>query len=209
MTELLLIRHAQAQAGPTRHWLGWSDPPLTATGRVQAQAVARRLSLETGPITAIYTSPLRRAFQTAQSIGEALRIRPAPIVQLKEIHFGQLEEVTLEGMETRFPILYVRWQDKTDMSFQWPGGERRADFFLRAAGACVGILERHPHEKVVVVAHGGTIRACLAHLVPEQCEEWWTYSLDNTGLNRIHTSGSSARLVALNDVKHLVAADEM
>ena len=204
MTELLLIRHAQAQAGPSRHWLGWSDPPLTSTGRAQAQAIAHRLHLEKRRIGAVYTSPLRRALETAQAIGKTLHRPPVAMAELKEIHFGKLEGVTLQEMERRFPVLHTRWQDKTDMEFQWPGGERRADFFSRVADACQGIVARHPHENVVVVAHGGTIRACLAHLVPDQLKTWWTYSLDNTGLTHVSARGSVTHLLALNDVSHLL-----
>jgi broad specificity phosphatase PhoE len=141
--------------------------------------------------------------ETAQAIAAALDLQPVPMGQLKEIHFGELEGVTLQEMERRFPVLHTRWQDKTDMEFQWPGGERRADFFSRAAEACNRIVARHPHENVVVVAHGGTIRACLAHLVPDQVKKWWTYSLYNTGLTHVSARGAVTHLVKLNDVSHL------
>jgi broad specificity phosphatase PhoE len=203
MTEILLIRHGQTHANTTGHWQGWSDPPLTATGHAQAEAVARRLAAERGQIAALYTSPLRRAMATAQAIAAALNLQPTPIDQLKEIHFGQLEGVTLQDMEARYPHLYARWQDRTDMTFRWPGGERRADFFARAAHACQHILARHLDSKVVIVAHGGTIRACLAHLLPRQLGQWWTYSLDNGGLTRVRVAENETRLLVLNDAGHL------
>jgi broad specificity phosphatase PhoE len=127
--------------------------------------------------------------------------------QLKEIHFGQLEGVTLQEMEAQFPDPYARWQDKTDMAFQWPGGERRVDFFNRAAEACQRIIARHPEEKIVIVTHGGTIRAFLAHLFPRQLGQWWTYSLDSAGLTRIHVTESDTRLSVLNDGSHLPAPE--
>jgi broad specificity phosphatase PhoE len=203
MTEILFIRHGQTRANATGHWQGWRDPPLTPTGRAQVGAIARRLASERGQITGLYTSPLRRAFETAQAIGDTLDLRPTPVDQLKEIHFGQLEGVTLQQMEAHFPDLYARWQDKTDMAFQWPGGERRVDFFNRAADACQRIIARHPEEKIVIVTHGGTIRACLAHLLPRQLSQWWTYSLSTAGLTRIHLTENDARLHVLNDVSHL------
>jgi broad specificity phosphatase PhoE len=203
MAKLLFIRHGQTRANATGHWQGWSDPPLTAHGRSQAEAVDRRLTAEKGQIKAVYTSPLRRASQTAQAIGATLGLQPTPVDQLKEIHFGQLEGVTLQEMEARFPALFARWQDKRDMTFHWPGGERRSDFFSRVAGACQLILARHPDDKVVIVAHGGTIRACLAELLPREMGEWWTYSLDNGGLTRVHATGSNARLLVLNDAGHV------
>jgi broad specificity phosphatase PhoE len=190
MTELLIIRHAQTEANVAGRWEGWTDPPLTPTGRAQAEAIARRLAPEGGQIAALYTSPLRRALETAQAIGAALDLEPTPVEALKEIHFGQLEGVTLQEMEARHPDLYARWEDKTDMAFRWPGGENRAAFFSRAAQACQCILTRHPDEKVVIVAHGGTIRACLAHLLPRQLGGWWTYALRHSEPGDVRTKPS-------------------
>jgi broad specificity phosphatase PhoE len=206
MTEILFVRHGQTQANITGHWQGWSDTPLTSVGWAQAEAIARRLARERGQLTALYTSPLRRAFQTAQVIGPALELQPQVLDELKEIHFGELEGMSLQEMESRFPKLYARWKDKTDMAFGWPGGERRDDFFNRAARGCQRILARHPGEKVVIVAHGGTIRACLAHLLPRELGDWWTYSLDNVGLARVEATENNTRLLALNDASHVPAA---
>jgi broad specificity phosphatase PhoE len=109
-------------------------------------------------------------------------------------------------MEARFPDLYARWQDKGDMAFHWPGGERRVDFFNRAAQACQLILGRHPEDKVAIVAHGGTIRACLAHLLPHELGRWWDYSLDNVGLTHVRAREGNTRLLVLNDTSHLSAS---
>lgn len=203
MTDLVLVRHGQTQANVVGRWHGWSDHPLTPVGRAQAKAVARRLAPRRGSIAALYTSPLRRALQTAQIIGNVLGLDPITMHQLKEINFGELNGVSLEEMEAQYPALYARWQDKTDMTFQWPGGERRADFFRRVADACDRILARHPSETVTIVGHGGTIRACLGHLLPDELGQWWRYSLDNCGVSRVKVEESGAQLLVLNDTDHL------
>jgi len=203
MTEILLVRHGQTRANATGYWEGWSDSPLNTTGQAEAEAIAGRLAAERGQIAALYTSPLRRALQTAHAIGRRLALSPKVLNQLKEIHFGKLEGTTLRQMEDRFPELYAQWQDRTDMTFRWPEGERREDFFARAAAACQSICARHDGDKVVIVTHGGTIRACLAHFLPELLGQWWDYSLDNAGLTRVWTSGDDARLISLNDTDHL------
>jgi broad specificity phosphatase PhoE len=208
MTEILFIRHGQTQANATGHWQGWSDPPLTACGRAQAKAIARRLAPERGQVTALYTSPLRRALETAQALGATLALQPTSVEALKEINFGQLEGLTLQEMEGQFPDLYARWHEKTDVAFEWPGGERRIDFFGRAAEACRRIIARHPEEKVVIVAHGGTIRACLAALLPRELGQWWGYTLDNAGLTRIRLTENNTDLLVLNDASHLPAGED-
>lgn len=203
MTEMIFVRHGQTQANAIGRWQGWTDPPLNAAGQAQAEALARRLESEQDEIAALYTSPLCRAHQTARAIGARLGLAPQVVEGLKEIHFGKLEGITLTEMAERFPALYARWQDKRDMTFQWPEGERRGAFFARATQACDRIRARHGGGKVVIVAHGGTIRACLAHLLPDSLGAWWEYGLDNGGLSRVRAAGGDPELLSLNDTAHL------
>jgi len=200
---LLLIRHAETVANAEGRWVGWGDTGLTERGRAQVKATARRIAAEVRDAVAIYTSPLPRARETAGEIGRALGLTPIPMEDLREINFGELDGVTIEEMEARYPDLFARWRDKTDTEYTWPGGEKRADFFRRVAAACDEILSRHTHGSVVVVAHGGTLRSFLAHLLPEQLGRWWTYNLDNCGLTRVAVDGATARLLVLNDTSHL------
>lgn len=206
MPELIFIRHGQTQANADGRWQGWSDYPLTPLGQTQAQAVAQRLASIPDDFIALYTSPLLRARQTAQAISNALGLDATTVESLKEIDFGELNNISLEEMEAQHPNLFTRWQDKSDMEFQWPGGEQRGKFFARAAAACDLILSNHSNSSkqhsVIVVAHGGTLRACLAHLLPDQFGRWWTYSLDNAGLTRVQIDENEARLIVLNDTTH-------
>nr|HID14460.1 histidine phosphatase family protein [Anaerolineae bacterium] len=208
MTELILIRHGQTHANVAGRWQGWSDSTLTSLGQTQAEAVARRLAAEHSRVAALYSSPLRRALQTATIIGAALGLRPVSVDDLKEINFGELNGITLKEMEAQYPALFARWKNKADTEFEWPDGERRADFFRRVALACDRILALHPNDSVVIVAHGGTLRACLAHLLPDQLGQWWSYTIDHCAITRVTTGAAGARLLALNDVTHLPPADD-
>jgi broad specificity phosphatase PhoE len=203
MTELILIRHGQTHAEVAGRWEGWSDDTLTPLGQAQADAVTCCLASEYDRVVALYASPLRRAIQTARIVGTGLGLQPISMDALREINFGKLDGITLEEMEARHPALFARWKNKTDMGFKWPEGERRTDFFRRAGHACDYILALHPNDSVVIVAHGGTLRACLAHLLPGQLGQWWGYTLDNCGLTRVSVEGDSGRLLVLNDVAHL------
>lgn len=205
MAELVFTRHGQTHANVVGRWEGWSEGTLTPLGRAQAEALARRLTDEYGRVAALYTSPLRRALQTARVIGAALGLQPVSVDDLREVNFGELDGITLEAMEARHPALFARWKDRTDMEFKWPGGERRVEFFNRVASACDRILALHLEDTVVIVAHGGTLRACLAHLLPDRLGRWWGYALDNCGLTRVSMEGAGARLLVLNDGAHLPA----
>jgi broad specificity phosphatase PhoE len=90
-----------------------------------------------------------------------------------------------------------------DLTFTFPGGEQRAQFFQRVGEAMEEIVERHPDQKVVVVAHGGTLRACLVHYLPAEFSQWWTYELENCSLTRLEVIEERARLLVLDDRAHL------
>lgn len=201
--QLILIRHAETVANVQRRWMGWNDTPLTERGEAQAEAVARRLSAEVTDAVALYTSPLPRARRTAEVIGRALGLEPVPLDGLREINFGDMDGVTLEEMKTHYPDLYERWQDRRNMEFAWPGGERRSDFFRRVIATCNDILSRHRQGTVLIVAHGGTLRAMLACLLPEQMSQWWGYELTYCALTRVSVENGQTSLLALNDTTHL------
>lgn len=201
--QLILIRHAETVANVQRRWVGWNDTPLTEQGEAQAEAVARRLAAEVTDAIALYTSPLPRARRTAEVIGQAIGLEPVPLDGLREINFGDMDGVTLEEMKAQYPALYERWRDRTDTEFAWLGGERRSDFFRRVIATCDDILSRHRRGTVLIVAHGGTLRAMLAYLLPEQMSRWWGYELAHCALTRVSVENGRAFLLALNDTTHL------
>lgn len=203
MTELLLVRHGQTDSNLHGRWQGWDEIPLNQQGEREAALIAQQLAQTEGAIAALYASPLRRAWQTAERIGEALNLSPVPHDGLKEIHFGQISGITLDELQERFPDLHKRWADKMDLTFAFPGGEQRAQFFQRVGEAMEEIVEDHPDQKVVVVAHGGSLRACLVHYLPIEFSQWWTYELGNCSLTRLEVRDGRAKLLALDDRAHL------
>jgi probable phosphoglycerate mutase len=203
MTELLLVRHGQTDSNLHGRWQGWDGIPLNQQGEREATLVAQRLAQNEEAITALYASPLQRAWQTAERIGKALNLSPVPHDGLKEINFGQIGGITLDEFRERFPDLHQRWTDKMDQSFAFPGGEQRAQFFQRVGKAIEGIVERHPDQRVVVVAHGGSLRACLVHYLPDEFGQWWTYELGNCSLTRLKVREKQAKLLVLDNRAHL------
>lgn len=203
MTELLLVRHGQTDSNLHGRWQGWDGTPLNQQGEREAALIARRLAQPEETIAALYASPLRRAWQTAERIGEALNLSPVPHDGLKEMNFGQISGVTLDEFRERFPDLHKRWTDKLDLTFTFPGGEQRAQFFQRVGEAMEGVVEHHPDQKVVVVAHGGTLRACLVHYLPAEFSQWWTYELGNCSLTRLEVREERAKLLVLDERAHL------
>ena len=202
MTDLLLIRHGEATHNLDGRWEGWGDTELTCAGRSQADAVAQRLATWATPISHVFSSPLKRALQTAVPISASLGLEPVPHDGLREINFGRVNGLTLQSFQACMPTVYARWRNRTDMSFRFPGGEERRSFFQRVGRALDDIIARCQDQSVVVVAHGGTLRAGLAHLLPDSMSDWWAYSLSNASLTHVLLSGDGARLLALDDCSH-------
>ena len=205
MTDLLLIRHGQAPHNVQGRWEGWGAAPLTGEGERQAGAVARRLAWWLPPVSRLYASPLTRAWQTAHPIAQRLGLDAVAHDGLREIDFGKVSGLTQEAFRESMPEIYARWQERTDLTFQYPGGEQRQEFFQRVARALDEIVGGHPDETVVVVSHGGTLRAGLAHLLPDTMTDWWGYALDNGSLTYVRAGHGGIHLVALNDRRHLEA----
>ena len=199
MTELLLVRHGESQFNAERRWAGWEHKsPLTRQGEAEAQALADRLASERD-IEAIYSSPLLRAWQTAQFIAKALGLTPTPFTGLREVNVGHVGGLTMDEFAAKYPEDYERWRDRSNTAFTWPGGENRYDFFRRAPQAVARIASMHPNHRVVVVCHGGVIRATLAHYLPNDYGEWWTYSLHTGSLTRLLVAPDGNELLTLNE----------
>jgi broad specificity phosphatase PhoE len=109
----------------------------------------------------------------------------------------------MDGFRLTMPDVYARWEDHSDLSFQFPGGEQRLAVLHRIAQLLDEILSRHPGEPVAVVTHSGTLRAGLGYLLPETMGNWWAYSLDNASLTHVRAAMGQTVLVALNDCLHL------
>ena len=203
MTELLLVRHGQASHNLDGRWEGWGSTPLTPEGERQAEALAKRLAQWTPRISQIVTSPLRRARQTAEPIARLLGLPVQNHEGLREINFGQVSGLTMEGLRETMPDVYARWQDRSDMTFQFPGGEQRSAFFQRVLSALNDLIASAGEGTLVVVSHGGTLRAGLAYLFPETMQDWWGYALENASLTQVRVGSGDNVLVALNDRSHL------
>ena len=203
MTDLLLIRHGEATHNLEGRFEGVGETSLTSRGRRQVKALSHRLVAWVPPISRLYTSPLLRARQTAEPIAAELGMAPVVRDDLREIDFGEISGLTLESFRGSFPDLFARWHDKGDLTFHYPGGEQRRAFFHRVGQAIGEIVAAHTGEQVVVVGHGGTLRAGLAHLFPDRMGNWWAYALHNASLTHVRILPEAKDLVALNDCRHL------
>ena len=148
---MYLIRHALPDfPDGQRRCLGRTDIPLGNAGMLQAGAMAASL----GPVSAVFSSPLTRAVQTARSIDENV----IPLDGLRELNYGQWDGLTFDQIRQRFPELYAaRAYDKSLMP---PGSEPPEQALARFADAMEEAARVSPGD-FAVVAHGGVIELFL------------------------------------------------
>jgi broad specificity phosphatase PhoE len=150
VTRILLIRHAEPEDDARGRCYGRLDVGLSDAGRAHAQ----RLSGISRDI--VYTSPRRRARETADVLGDALVDE-----RLRELDFGELEGRTYDEIARERPELYRRWMEEPTR-VRFPGGEEFGDLRTRACAALADIRATHEGRVVAVVTHGGVVRAGLA-----------------------------------------------
>ena len=157
MTTFLLVRHGETDWNRESRFQGHADPPLNARGRDQAHALADTVAGEA--IAAVYASPLRRALETAEILAQRLRVPVEPVDGLREVDVGEWQGLTREEIEQRFPDAYARW-----LAFGrgWEDGETYEEMGRRVVAALHELAARHRDETVLVVTHGGPLRAAEA-----------------------------------------------
>ena len=202
MTRLFLVRHGQSTWNAEGRIQGWADPPLDETGHEQARRLALRLAAKDHGISAIYSSPLLRARQTAEAIGLALELTVQTDDRLRENDVGLLAGLRGDEIEHQFP----EWIAARRASLEWvppPGGEDRDAFVKRAVEVMVDIVTHHLDQTVAVVSHGGTLGVYLAHLLEMPIHRSLPFQFDNTSLSVVKVSERRVRLFKLNDTAHL------
>ena len=157
MRRLVVIRHAEVEASMSGRIYGRLDPPLAAAGRAHAEGLAARLAAV--PLEAIFSSPARRALETAAPLARRLELEISVHSGLEEIDFGQWEGLTFDEVERRDPELYRAWMTGPPGK-RFPGGEDYAELKARVLAAVAEI--RASGASAVLVAHGGVNRVILA-----------------------------------------------
>ena len=152
-TTILLARHGETDWNRDGVFQGHADPPLNETGREQARDLARRLV--DVDVDVVYSSDLRRAFQTAEIVASAKGLPVHADAGLREVDVGSWSGLTRAEIAERFPGV-----ERHD-------GETEEAHRARVVEAVTRIVRAHPGESVLVVSHGGSLRALRRHALGE------------------------------------------
>jgi probable phosphoglycerate mutase len=156
-TTIVLVRHGETDWNRERRFQGHADVPLNAVGLAQARELAA--SLDGERFSAVYSSPLRRALETAEIVAARLGVAIEANAGLMEVDVGSWSGLTTLEVEERFPEGFRRWREHGS---GWTDGETYEELARRVTSALAEIGRRHPGEHVLAVSHGGPIRSALA-----------------------------------------------
>jgi 2,3-bisphosphoglycerate-dependent phosphoglycerate mutase len=157
VTLVLLARHGESDWNAAGRYQGHADRPLTEQGRRQAEELASRLARVR--LDAVYSSDLARARDTARPVAEAHGLRVETLPELREVDVGSWSGLTREEAEQQFPEGFQRW---LRWELGWEDGESFEEMGARVVGAVRRLAARHPSGRILVVSHGGSIRAVHA-----------------------------------------------
>lgn len=208
--KLILARHGETDWNKQRRMQGISDTELNETGRMQVEALAQ--SLKDKNVKAIYSSPLKRALDTAYAIGYHHQIDVVPIDNLKELDVGEMDGLSYEEMSSQYSDFLKEWI-KDCTAVRLPGGCTMHETQDKAWTAIQDILQNHhagaikteEHEEglVVVVAHFFPILSIICKALGIHLSQFRRLKVDLASTSTLDFNQSETVLVSLNDTCHL------
>ena len=195
-TRLYLVRHAQSQSN-TGEASYLTDAPLTPAGQEQARRVGERLARQ--GIDAIYSSPLRRALETAQAIADATGLTLRVLKDLREVGLGDIGDLAKTTQEKAQAV-----KDRILREGSWdafPGSEGSQVVRRRVAAVFSQVVAECPGMRVAAVSHGGVIQSYVSHVLG--LERDFIFYPFNTGITSIRALDDRRAVWRLNDIAHL------
>ena len=205
MTTVFLIRHGQSEGNAEGRFGGHTATPLSARGRRQARVTARTLAKER--FTAIYSSDLLRAIETAEALARLTHLKVQPTAAFRERSVGVMEGMTFEEAAEAHPEQYAALL-RRDFDHVMRGGESYRQLLDRASQKLDEAIANNQGGRIAVFTHTGTICILTLHLMgaldaPELKPVWIATS--NCGVCRFDLNEDGfVRVAALNDTSHLI-----
>jgi broad specificity phosphatase PhoE len=199
---LYLVRHGQTAHNAAGLALGRANVPLNETGIAQAAAAGRALA--TYEISAIYSSPLQRARDTAAAVAEPHDLPVMIDDSLIEMDVGELDGLQFAAVGERYPDFIKEWLGPNCASAVMPGGESLTQVRDRASAAIKRLQSEHESEGIVVVTHNFVILTLLAGFLGLDLARFRSLRHDVGAISRVEWSRDRPVMTALNDTCHLL-----
>lgn len=199
-TRVILIRHGETLWNRERRCQGFTDVPLSETGREQAERLSRALARES--LAAVFSSDLIRARKTAEIIARPHQLPVLLDARLRELNQGVLEGQNMDGLLAHHAELLKTWMADPAHT-QMPQGETLLQIQARGWAAIREIVDRHPEQTVAVVAHNLLNVAVICRVLDMDLNHFRRLKQHSSAINEIEFGLHGTTLIRLNDVHHL------
>ncbi|MEJ8554104.1 histidine phosphatase family protein [Tepidibacter sp. Z1-5] len=200
MIKFIFIRHGLTLDNESMKLSGFIDSELSDKGKKQAKQTSIRLKDE--KIDFIYSSPLKRAIDTAKEISQINNVDINILDELKEMNFGDFEGLTFKDIESNYKEEYERLKNKS-FEYNFPNGENMIGFHGRISNKIDDIIKEQDDKTVLIVSHAGVIRACLSHLITKDHTYHWNFKIDNCSITIVEVVDNFSVIHNLNNTEHL------
>lgn len=193
-SSLFLIRHGQTEGNVNRVILGREDFTLNSLGVQQAQKCAQKLC-HIGPVQKIYTSPVKRALQTAQIMAQMLQVDIEIDEDLTEIDPGPWQGQSYEAIRS-----HEKWDAhiQKPLEVPLPGFETVKDSLVRSSRCLKKKLDQLKEAHIILVSHGDVLRLMLAYLLHTDMNYFRQIYIEHCRLQHIQNTEYGPRLLGIN-----------
>ncbi|AZR73358.1 hypothetical protein BBF96_08160 [Anoxybacter fermentans] len=200
MLEIYLVRHGQTSWNAERRFQGQTDIPLSEKGIKQAKLVKDRLRYL--KFDAIYSSDLKRAYETARIISEPHGIEVVSLAGLREINMGVWEGLTWDDIQRDYAEIHKIWIERPTLA-KIPNFEGLANAARRAYKTFSEIALRHKDDqRILIVGHGLINATILCQIEGISLDDWSHMHQGNTAINIVEYDGKVFRVVLVNCTRH-------
>lgn len=199
-SKLIIIRHGKTSWNHERRYQGQTDIKLNDEGIKQAYKLKQRLENE--KITAIYSSDLIRAQETAAIIAKPHNLKVQINKEFREMHFGDWEGLTFNEVEKKYPTQAQAWLLKPH-ELKIENGESFILVRDRALKELKNVFQLYPQGNIILVGHGGVNAALICGLLGKPLADIWNYMQKNTAITTLERKEGKINLSLSNDYSHL------
>jgi probable phosphoglycerate mutase len=204
-TSIYLVRHGQTAWNKEEIFRGRTEVPLNGIGMREAELAGGYLKDK--EIHVIYSSPLSRAWQTAQKIARSHSLEVQPLDGIIDMSFGRWEGHSLQEIQKNDGELYRQWREEPHL-VRIPGGESLDEVRIRTMAALDEVIQKHPGKTLVLITHRVVNKVLICGILGLDNSHFWQIAQDTTAINLIQHRDGKYVLSLMNETCHLKALKE-